>query len=78
MSSPSGVCYFPPNIIYAVCFGVKSVLLETQRAVQCDSDIERMWVVVKLHNIRCNIEFEFGISIPQMKAADLFLCRVRL
>ena len=51
------------------CFRVKSVLLETQRAVQCDSEIYRIWVVVKLPTIPCNIEFVFGISVSQMKAA---------
>ena len=42
-----------------------SGLLETQRAGKCDT-------------IPCNIEFVFGISVSQMKAADLCLCRVRL
>ena len=46
------------------CFGVKSVLLETQRAVQCDSEIDRVWVAVKLQTIPCHIEFAFGISVP--------------
>ena len=53
-------------------------MLEIQRAVQCDSEIDRSWVVVKLHTIPCNIEFVIGISVSQMKAADLCLCRVRL
>ena len=63
MSSPSGV---PQRIISGVnfCFGVKSMLLETQRAVQCDSEIDRVWVMVKLQTIPCHIEFVFGISVP--------------
>ena len=66
MSSPSGVCKFPQKIISGVnfCFGVKSMLLETQRAVQCDSEIDRVWVVVKLQTTPCHIEFVFGISVP--------------
>ena len=55
-----------------------SGLLETQRAGKCDSEINMIWVVVKLHTIPCNVEFVFGISVSQMKAADLCLCRVRL
>ena len=55
-----------------------SGLLETQRAGKCDSEIDRIWVLVKLHTIPCNIEFVFGISVSQMKAADLCICRVRL
>ena len=55
-----------------------SGLLETQRAGKCDYEIDRIWVVVKLHTIPCNIEFVFGITVSQMKAADLCLCRVRL
>ena len=58
-----------------------SGLLETQRAGKCDYIyiyIDRIWVVVKLHTIPCNIEFVFGITVSQMKAADLCLCRVRL
>ena len=55
-----------------------SGLLETQRAGKCDSEINMIWVVVKLHTIPCNIEFVFGISVSQMKASDLCLCRVRL
>ena len=47
------------------------MLLETQRAVQCDSEIDRVWVVVKLQTIPC--EFVFGISVPLMKTADLCL-----
>ena len=50
-----------------------SGLLETKRA-----GIDKIWVVVKLHTIPCNIEFVFGISVSQMKAADLCICRVRL
>ena len=67
-------------IIYGVyfCLGVKSVLLKTQRAVQCDSEIDRVWMVVKLQTIPCNILFAFGISVPYMKATDLCVCRVRL
>ena len=60
------------------CFGVKSVLLETPRAVQCDSEIDMVWVVVKLHTIPCHIQFAFGISVPYTKATDLCLCRVRV
>ena len=55
-----------------------SGLLETQRAGKCDYEIDRIWVVVKLHTIPCNIEFVFGITVSQMKAADVCLCRVRL
>ena len=57
MSSPSGVCYYPQQIIYGVhfCFGLKSVLLETQ----CDSEINRVCVVVKLQTIPCNIVFVY-------------------
>ena len=40
-----------------------SGLLETQRAGKCDSEINRIWVVVKLHTIPCNIEFVFAISV---------------
>ena len=66
MSSPSGVCLFPQRIISGIyfCVGVKSVLLETQRAVQCDFEIDRVWVVVKLQAIPCHIEFAFGTSVP--------------
>ena len=66
MSSPSGVCSFPQKIISGVnfCFRVKTMLLETQRAVQCGSEIDRVWVVVKLQTIPCHIEFVFGISVP--------------
>ena len=39
------------------------MLLETQRAVQCDSEIDRVWVVVKLQTIPCHIKFAFGISV---------------
>ena len=55
MSSPSGVCKFPQKIsgVY-FCFGVKSVLLESQRAVQCDSEIDRVCLVVKLQTIPCH------------------------
>ena len=64
-----------------------SGLLETQRAGKCDSEIDRIWVVVKLHTIPCNIEFVFGILVFQMKAAALLssifrsrlrCCRVKL
>ena len=55
-----------------------SGLLETQRAGKCDSEIDRIWVVVKLHTIPCIIEFVFGISVSQIKAAYLCPCRVRL
>ena len=45
-----------------------SGLLETQRAGKCDSEINRIWVVVKLHTIPCNIEFVFGISVsPELQ-----------
>ena len=66
MSSQSGVCKFPQKIISGVnfCFGVKCVLLETQHAGQCGSEIQRVWIVVKLQTIPCNIEFVFGISVP--------------
>ena len=46
------------------------MLLETQRTVQCDSEIDSVWIVVKLQTIPCNIEFAFGISVPSMKATD--------
>ena len=64
MSSPTGVCSFPQKIISGVCFGVKSMLFETQRVVQCDSKVDRGLIVVKLQTIPCNIEFAFGISVP--------------
>ena len=40
------------------------MLLETQRAVQCVSEIDWVLVVVKLQTIPCHIEFMFGISVP--------------
>ena len=42
--------------------GVKSMLLETQRAFQYDYEIYRVCLVVKLQTIPCHIEFVFGIS----------------
>ena len=42
------------------CFGVKSVLLQTLLAVQCDSEIERVWVVVMLQTIPRHTEFSYG------------------
>ena len=42
------------------------MLLETQRAVQCDSEIDMVWVVVKLQTIPCHIEFVFGISVVKV------------
>ena len=62
--SPSGVCSFPKKIIYGVYFGVKSVLLVTECEVQCDSNVDRVWLVVKRQTIPCNIEFAFDISVP--------------
>ena len=41
------------------------MLPETQRAVQCDSEIDRVWVVVKLQTIPCRIECVFGVSVPK-------------
>ena len=41
-----------------------ALLLEIQRAVQCDSEIDWFWIVVKLQTIPCSIEFAFGISVP--------------
>ena len=32
--------------------------------LQCDSEIDRVCVVVKLQTIPCHIEFAFGISVP--------------
>ena len=34
------------------------------RSSKCDSEIDRVWVVVKLQTIPCHIEFAFGISVP--------------
>ena len=66
VSSPSGVCQFPQKIIYGIyfCFGVKSVLLETLYALQCDCKVGRVWTVVKLQTNPCSIAFAFGISVP--------------
>ena len=66
MSSPSGVCEFPQKNMSGVyfCFGVKSVLFETQSGVQCDSKVDTVWIVVTLQTIPCYIEFAFGISVP--------------
>ena len=61
MSSPSGVSaedYFWCLLL------LWSVLHETQRAVQCDSEIDMVWILVKLQTIPCNIEFAFRISVP--------------
>ena len=58
------------------CFGVKSVLLETQRAVQCDSKVVRVWILVKLHTIPCNIKYALGISVPWMKGILLSISHI--
>ena len=50
-------------------------MLETQRAVQCDSEIDRVSVVVKLQAIPCHIEFAFGICVPYQ---HMCACRLRL
>ena len=51
---------------------VVSVLLETERAVQYDSKVDRVCIVIKLKIIPCNTEFAFGVTVP------VCLCRVRL